>query len=153
MAAEKALGSRWAVFEGDAGLERLKAVRRAAVSGGEPDLSNPDEAVRYWAVERLGWRGALDTIEPSLKDPSPVVRIAAASWLGRGGRADRALPVLTAELKNPDPWTVVAALTGLDEMGDAALPALAALDTIADKDENYTARLLMSLHARLDPKR
>ena len=50
MAAEKALGSRWAVFEGDAGLERLKAVRRAAVSGGEPDLSNPDEADRKSVV-------------------------------------------------------------------------------------------------------
>lgn len=152
-AAEKALGSRWAVLEGDAGLERLKAIRHAAVAGGGSDLSSPDEAVRYWAVQRLGWRGSLDAIEPSLEDASPVVRIAAASWLGKGGRVDRALPVLTAELKNAETWTVVAALTALDAMGEAARPALGALDSIADKEENYTARLLMSLHERLDPKR
>ena len=148
--AEAEFGSRQAVLQGDAGLERLRAVRRAAIGATAADLADPDEAVRYWAVQRLGWRGDLDAIEPSLRDASPDVRIAAASWLGLGGRADRALPVLIDALADPSPWVVVASLTALDEMGEQGRPALASLGSIRDPKENTTARMLESLRRRFD---
>lgn len=143
-------GSQWAVFQGDAGLERLRAIRRAALGATATDLSDPDEAVRYWVVQRLGWGGNLDAVEPLLRDPSPDVRIAAAAWLGRGGRADRALPVLVEALADPSPWIVVAALTALDEMGDAARPALGAFGSIRDAKHDHTARLMQKIRRRLD---
>lgn len=148
--AEAESGSRQAVLQGDAGLERLRAVRRAAIGATAADLADPDEAVRYWAVQRLGWRGDLDAIEPSLRDASPDVRIAAASWLGRAGRADRALPVLVDALADPSPWVVVASLTALDEMGEQGRPALASLGSIRDPKENTTARMLESLRRRFE---
>lgn len=74
--------------------------------------------------------------------------MAAAHWIGLRGDTDRALPVLTAGLDDPNPWVVVAALTALDEMGEAARPVVAGLDRVRGKDGVYAARLIESIRGR-----
>jgi uncharacterized sulfatase len=149
---EARLGSRWAIFRGDEGLARLRRIQKATASAGAADLNDEDEAVRYWAVQRLGFAGETTSLAPMLRDPSPTVRVTAAGWLGRSGQAERALPVLIAELNNVNTWVVTAALTALDEMGESARPALPHLDKIADKDVEYPSRLIQHLREGLQPR-
>ncbi len=145
---EERLGSRWGLFQGDAGRARLERVWKAAVGGGEGDLTDKDEAVRYWAAQRLGFAGRMGPLAGLLADESAIVRVTAAHWLGLKGEAARALPVLTKELTNKNTWVVVAALTALDEMGEASRPALPALEAMPNQDAEYPGRILKHIRDR-----
>ncbi|NLT77152.1 MAG: sulfatase-like hydrolase/transferase [Planctomycetes bacterium] len=96
-------------------------------------LTDPDSAVRYWAVvalEALGVEAvpALDAMENALDDPSPNVRFVAAGVLCRLGRGERALPVLTAGLNDPRETVVLHAARTLELLGDKARPAVESME-------------------------
>lgn len=126
-------------------LERIFPMAQLA-SALEPDavpkllagLQDSDSGVRWWAVQGLLMRGH-DTVaaqskalHKALADPAESVRIAAAEALGIFGSAgdvQQALPVLL-KLGNPannDASVCLLALNALDNMGERAAPAAAAI--------------------------
>lgn len=122
-----------------AGPQALPTVKR--------NLTDPDSAVRYWAVvalEALGVEAApaLDALENALADPSPNVRFTAAGVLCRFGRCERALPVLTAGLNDPRETVVLHAARTLELLGDKARPAVEAMEQArrryVNADGSYT---------------
>jgi N-sulfoglucosamine sulfohydrolase len=118
---EKMFGSRYAILRQPDSLALIKRLR-------SPRPDDADPAVRYWAARR----GA-----NLLRDSSAIVRIAAARRVGN-------VDVLAAALNDPDEWTRLAAAQALDELGEAARPALARLrERLQRKDENnYVLRVL-----------
>jgi uncharacterized sulfatase len=145
---EAQLGSRWAILQGEEGAARLRRIHQAAL-GQEPTSPATDEVVRYWAAQQAGFKGRNEPLIVALNDPSVTVRVAAAHWLGLKGQAERALPVLASQVKNPNPWVVLAALTALDEMGEAARPALHSLGDVSGKDGEYPGRVLNHIRENL----
>ena len=140
---EKKLGSRYAILrQKNVGtlVKRIRDTASLAVSGLGNDvglvnaLKDDDAAVRYWAATGIGnnSNGAprlpngideqLMTIH--LTDSSPSVRIAAARALCRMGKPEKALPVLTKELRDGGQWTRLNAAIVLDEIDDMATPVL-----------------------------
>ncbi len=108
---EKELGSRYAILHRAGAEQRIRRLREVvdAVNRGRDAsaaLSDPDPAVRYWAV--LGSAA----VKPALADPEAVVRIAAARKL-------RDLEVLKRELGSTNEWVRLHAATALDELGIA----------------------------------
>jgi N-sulfoglucosamine sulfohydrolase len=138
---EKALGSAWAILNGDDGAALMARVRDAAslaLAGPEKAesmiaaLLDQDAAVRYWAATALGNLGeaaitAKDNLRPRLTDESDAVRVASARALARMGEVDAALPTLEAVLDNGTQWARVHAAIALDEMDEDARPAIPAM--------------------------
>ena len=122
VAREKKLGSRYAILRQPGAADLMKRLRN-------PQAADPDPAVRYWAARR----GATQLVN----DPVPIVRIAAAQ------RA-KAIAVLVPFLEDPEEWTSLAAAQALDELGEAARPALPALQkALAKEDQNrYVSRVV-----------
>ncbi len=139
---EKALGSAWALLNGDDGATLMGRLREAAsLALGGPDkladmvaaLSDDDGAIRYWAATALGNLGsegqsAMDALKTCLNDDSVVVRVAAARGLARMGAVDDAIPVLEDVLDNGAQWERLHAAIALDELDEAARPALACME-------------------------
>lgn len=149
VAAEARLGTRFAVFQDEP--KRLERILAVALGEASPNPADPDEAVRYWSAQRLGFGGKLDDLAGLLTDPSPSVRIASADWLAKGSDTQRALPILEAALKHEDPWVVLAALTVIDELGPSARSLRGAFPSIRQPDERYTSRLLQSIEQNFSP--
>jgi len=163
-AAEQQRGSRYEMMLQNNDEYRRRTLFQLAALAGAPDitcvtrfadaLADTDPAMRYWGAVGLGNLGedarpALDFTAAGTEDPSPVVRIAAARALWKLSLTDRALAVLTAELASPNMWARLAAVTVLDEMGEAARPAIPALQTtLADKPGGYVTRILEPLLSR-----
>ena len=109
-------------------------------------LRDEDAAVRYWGAIGLGNLG--EAAQPSrrrlraaLEDDAPVVRIAAARAFCHMGAPGSALPVLEAELTNPEQWVRLHAATVLDEIDEQARPAIPALKkALEDRDNKYVVR-------------
>jgi uncharacterized sulfatase len=117
---EMELGSRYAILRQKDSASLMQRLRN-------PKANDPDPAVRYWAARR----GANLTM-----DPVPIVRIAAA-------KSNKSLPVLIAGLEDPQEWTRLAAAQALDELGEAARPALEALRKCLARDQNrYVVRVV-----------
>jgi 3-methyladenine DNA glycosylase AlkC len=70
-----------------------------------------------------------------VKDPSAAVRIAAARRLGN-------VEVLTRELASESEWVRLMAANALDEMGEAARPALPGLQAAMKDSNNYVIRVV-----------
>ncbi len=139
-------GSEWAILNtGDNAAQRIEAIRDAAVLAGGTDeedlpqlvewLSHDDATVRYWAATGIGNRGdtnvslagTTDVLVILLQDESENVRIAAArALMGRGG-SRRALQSLSQVLDGGTQWARVHAAIVLDELGEAARPAIKAM--------------------------
>ena len=159
---EKALGSAWAILNGSNGAALMERVRDSAslaladkekLEAMVANLADEDAAVRYWAATALGNLGpdsvaVREKVTPLLQDDSAVVRVAAARALARMGDASAALPVLEAVLDNGTQWARVHAAIVLDEMDEAARPALPAMErNKAYRDDmvqegKYTVRVL-----------
>lgn len=125
--------------------------------------SDPDSAVRYWAVLGLTIRGeevareSLPTLHRALKDESPDVRVAAAEGLARYGDAaqqKQALGVLLelADVREHDEFTAMAALNAVDALGERAEPILSEAAKLPEKSGSerprtgeYVPRLLETL--------
>lgn len=152
---EKKFGTRYAVLRqpgSEQYLRRLRALvdavnretNRALI---EQSLADPDPAFRYWAVVGLG--KSPDRLRPALEDPAPVVRIAAAARLGD----EKALGVLIRELSSDNEFVRLHAAIALDELGEKARPARAALQAVLNiKDSGYVARVAEHALAQLDAK-
>jgi hypothetical protein len=105
-------------------------------------------ALRFWSVHGIAFNGGNRAVEPLtrlLTDESPIVRVTAAHWLGIRRQAKLALPVLTAALKDKNEFVVLAALTALDEMGEAARPALGDVKALPKKMSEYPGRMRESI--------
>ena len=155
--ADEQLGNRRAAVVGQEGkhrVQKLLAAAKAATDHPDPIalralLGNDDPAVRWWAAMGLGGIDAKRLDEPTvsditgrLKDNCAAVRIAAAWALNRQGKTNGLLSVLTEELKDQNQWTRLWAMQTLDEMGDAAKPALAAIrEAQQSRANNYVARI------------
>lgn len=153
---EKALGSRYAILRqtSDPTLnDRLREISNLAVEPGAhaaellEALKDPDAAVRHWAAIGLGnltraYPPASPALKQSLRDDSASVRLAAARALAAWGDADSALPVLEKELASKEEWVRLNAAIVLDEMDEAARPALRALKSaLKDKENKYVVRV------------
>ncbi len=155
---EQQLGSRWAIFRqagGDAppgALYDLLSSDLPGYSAAVPVFDGP--IARYWNVHRANFRGDAALGSPQeiaslLESQSePIVRVTAAHWLALRGQPDKALPVLTAALKDKNEWVVLAALTALDEMGEAARSALEDVKALPKKMSEYPGRMRDSILKR-----
>jgi uncharacterized sulfatase len=75
-------------------------------------------------------------------DPSTSVRIAAARGLCRLGSTDLGLPILQQELRSSHEWGRLAAAIVLDELDEAARPALNDLQAaLTDQPNKYIVRV------------
>ncbi|MEX0671024.1 MAG: sulfatase-like hydrolase/transferase [Pirellulales bacterium] len=166
------VGSEWAIFHPPAEPEITRATARYdaildiawSVADGPNAthfrmcLTDPDPAIRFWAVAGTGWaagRGGGDppaALAPLLTDTDPVVRITAAHWLLKAGATSSAdaLATLAAETRADDADIRLAALVAIDEIGDAGRTLwrnVAALTL--DKDEEYARRTVERIRAKL----
>jgi len=163
-------GSEWAIFHpaeaGEAAAARYDAILSAAWDVADEPPAAPwqerlaarDPAVRFWAVQGIGWAAAraeataAPLLEPVLADPDPVVRIAAAWWLLKlaGGDSPPARDTLGAALGEADREIRQQVLVGIDQLGEAARPLWeAALAVEPEPGEEYSLRTLGRLRSRL----
>ena len=166
-------GERFTSSDGQQKVHAAWAIAQLAGSqGGSPQdaiwfselvklISDRDASVRYWGVMGLakyaaaveakdGGRTAVrSTLHPLLKDDSPSVRIAAAETLGRFGEPQRALPVLIAALDDPRDAVRVEAVRALENLGEAARPAEAALRSATMDNNEYVKRISTRALAKL----
>jgi uncharacterized sulfatase len=104
-------------------FERIFAAADRVGRGGTTAglLEDPDAAVRWWGCVGLTAAGEKDeALKKALKDESISVRIAAAEALG----GEEAMPVLLEVLRHESEWPRLRALNVLDDMGEAARPAI-----------------------------
>jgi len=156
MAREGKYGSRYAILHRPGGDEVIKRLVDIATSASEgkralarliQSLNDEDAAVRYWGATGIGNNGADATsAEPlmnkALQDESVVVRVAAARALCRMNKPAKALPVLIAEIDGDHPWGRLQAAIVLDEIGEMARPAEAALKKALSRQPNkYITRV------------
>lgn len=113
-------------------------------------LADQHAAVRYWGV--VGLRAAAADGQPSAavksaiariveKDNAEVVRIAAAHALCKWGERQKAMPILTAALKSPQPSKQLYAAHALEDLGEQARPVLPLLKQLAAKSSEYVERV------------
>lgn len=153
----RALGTRWDILRRPGGGDLLRSLLDAANLAAEVGetaraaqtalLARDDAALRFWGAMGLGNQtlpGAdLDPhLMELLEDPAPCVRIASARAVARGGHLERALAVLTAELRGANPWARLEAVLVLDELDEAARPVQAALEqALVDQPNKYIVRV------------
>jgi len=171
-------GSEWAIFHPSGSPQEAAAVARydrilaAAWAVAEDPmpaetvarLTDADAAVRFWAVQAIGWHAAatddgVARLEAALGDAEPAVRIAAARWLiaSRPGTAPAdAIAALEAAIRGDDADIRMMALVVVDQLGDRGRPlweAAATVDVSKDPDfpAEYSRRTIARLKRRLRP--
>ena len=163
---EKQFGTRYAILrqpDSETHLRQLRALVEAVNRDSDPALlqralEDPDPAFRYWAVVGLtktpqGARAASQEIRRALADPAPAVRIAAARAAAAHLSHENAIPLLIRELKHENEWVRLHAALALDELGEKARPARAALqETLGVKDSGYVARVAEHALSQLGPR-
>ena len=158
------------VVSGDDLIERLLAVKALDGAGQEAMrhyervLSGPGRdpsgSVRYWAVLglRTGAYGSADPVDKEklkplmrqlLADTSAVVRIAAAHALCDWGDEEMGLPVLAQELKGELGSARLHAITALEQIGEKARPATAAIQAATKDKLGYVGRVSKRVLGRL----
>jgi len=156
VARERQFGSRYAILRqpgGDELIEQLVELATLASAGPRalPKLlaamSHRDPAIRYWGATGIGNiapqdRQAESHMVAALKDDSISVRVAAARALCRMGKPQTALPTLVAALQSEYQWGRLQAAIVLDEIGEAARPAEAALKkALSGQPNKYITRV------------
>ncbi len=156
VAREKLAGSRYEILRqpGQRGLiQAIRNTASAALKGekGLPELTqamkHKDATVRYWGAVGIGNVGrravaSKGLMEAGMKDGSASVRIASARALCRMGLVEAALPTLKRELASPEEWVRLNAAIVLDEIDEAARPAIPELKAaLKDKQNKYVVRV------------
>lgn len=158
---EATIDSRFEILrqvDGESMVERLVDVASRASQGVGAldqllhDLQDSDAAIRCWGATGIG--NCSTEIPPdrentvvlalieSLRDLAPDVRIAAARALCRIGKLDVGLPVLQQELASQHQWGRLSAAIVLDELDEAARPALRDLQgALSDQPNKYIIRV------------
>lgn len=111
-------------------------------------LTSPVASVRYAGIVSLHRlvpsdrpvANRLKAVGEHVDDASPVVRIAAARALCDWGEIDNSVPLLAAALDDPSQSVRLHAMTALREIGEAARPALPAIQKAARDPWSYVAR-------------
>lgn len=109
-------------------------------------MSDENECVRYWAtlgcvMLRAKAAPAAEALAKRLADASGPVRVTAAEALCHLGQTDKGLPVLQDCLTNhQSPSTRLQAANALQNIGEKARPALAALEKATDDQNDYVKR-------------
>ncbi len=152
----KSLGEWRAQLGGENRVERLLAARSLGemAIAGEPGaaetvfaaLDHEDSGVRYWAAVAAGEMGekarpAAARLEAQLQDPAPEVRVWAAYAVVKLGRPDLGLRTLIEQMGNPEQGARLQAVTALDQLGEAAAPAIPALQEAVDDSFDYVQRI------------
>jgi len=130
---ELRVGTRQAMLQGPDAIHLLRELYDAATG---PDagrfFNSGNPGLRYWAARRGEGKAMLAKLQ---SDPSAAVRIAAARRLGK-------VDLLAKELASPKEYVRLMAVNALDEMGEAARPALPALRiALQDQENNYVVRV------------
>jgi uncharacterized sulfatase len=152
-------GSEWAILNtGDNAALRMETIRDAAVLAGGTDaadlpqlaewLGHDDATVRYWAATGIGNRrdsgnssgSTTDALITLLQDESENVRIAAARALMGLDQSKPALQTLAQVLDHGTQWARVHAAIVLDELEDAARPAIPAMKRNKAYRDDFVAR-------------
>lgn len=158
MAREKETGNRYDILRQEGGEALMASLGRIAAIASEgikglaelvKALDHPDAAIRYWGAIGIGNIGKQATskktdnrLRKALKDSSVSVRVAAARALDQRGHTDAALPVLIDTLGGPHPWGRLQAAIVLNEMGERARPAEAALKkALSGQPNKYITRV------------
>lgn len=159
-AREAEANSRHSLLQGDDGVRLIARLREAssdslagveAAAKMDEHCQADDAAVRYWGAIGLGNLSPKLTrqenngryrkrLERMLDDPSPTVRVAAARAIARSGDPATALPVLTEVLRNGAQWERLHAIIVLDELDEAARPALPAIREALKYRDGFVAR-------------
>jgi HEAT repeat protein len=116
------------------------------------DLLHADNAaVRFWGATGLASlrekaRPATEELLNAARDESPEIRVVAAEALANMGRLNDALPVLIAALQHDSAVIRLRALNVLDQLGQAARPALPAIQQATPESkghvEDYVTRMV-----------
>jgi uncharacterized sulfatase len=161
---EERLGSRYAILrQPDVGdlPERLLAAAESVSAGRAPTairialLKDADPAVRWWGA--TGLKQVQGGLDKAIQDESPAVRIAAAAEWRRLEDVDAAMRVLIESLGDASPWVRLEAALALDQLGDAARPAVPALRRVVEGREDpawgddYPMRVARHILAKLGP--
>ncbi len=124
---------------------RETALAEMTISELQGQLKHENSAVRYWAAINLGNQADKITdravVESTLADPVAVVRFATARALHKLGQTHLAIPVLTDGLLHDDEWVRLNAAQILDEMDQAAKPAIKALQSVMEDPNKYVVRV------------
>tara|TARA_R110002096_G_scaffold4493_4_gene20775 strand:- start:4949 stop:6817 length:1869 start_codon:yes stop_codon:yes gene_type:complete len=154
---EKAAGSRYEILHRDGGIgflaELTEIATLAASKDTEPSkfqeaLNHEDAAIRYWAATGIGntppepTPALIQQLKHALQDSAPSVRIAAARALSRMGLEELGVPALAGELSGDQEWARLQAAIALDELDEAAKPALPELQAaLKDQPNKYIIRV------------
>ncbi len=108
-------------------------------------LGDEYPVVRYWAatgclVLAPKSNAAIPELKKRLKDTVGDVRVTAAEVLCMLGETRIGLPVLSAELANENTKVALHAANSLECLGDAAKPALKALEAAKENPDHYVQR-------------
>ena len=135
---ELRMGTRQAMLQGPDSMRLMRELYDAATGpDGSRFFTSANPSLRYWAARRgANLRGEDKARLAKLQsDPSAAVRIAAARRLGN-------VDLLAKELANPKEYVRLMAVNALDEMGEAARPALPALRiALKDPENHYVVRV------------
>lgn len=109
-------------------------------------LASDDSAVRYWAAVALGEMGARSApaksaLQTATTDEAPEVRVWAAYALVKQGDASAGVPVLIEILQGEERGARLQAITALDQLGQAARPAVPQLKKAVGDDFDYVGRI------------
>ncbi|MBI1355927.1 MAG: hypothetical protein GC160_16425 [Acidobacteria bacterium] len=137
-------------------VERLVAARSLGEMAidGQPgaleavtaSLDDADSAVRYWGAVALGELGAKakpaeQALRSRLDDPAPEVQVWSAYALVRMGDERAGLQKLIEQLANPEKGARLQAVTALDQLGEAASPAVPEIEAALDDEFDYVQRI------------
>jgi HEAT repeat protein len=116
-------------------------------------VGDADPSVRYWGAQGLamyaqrvgpnagGQAAAVRELDALLNDKSPAPRIAAAGALGLLGKSEKALPVLTSALDDPQESVRIQAVAALEKLGPIARPAISTLEKATSDSSEYVKRI------------
>jgi HEAT repeat protein len=162
--ADDQLGNRRATASGPDGATRIKQLLNAAKAASDnPNasvlqslLGDSDPAVRWWAAMGFGnveaktvTPGMMEDLMARFHDKSGAVRVAAAWSLNRLDTTEGLRPVLIEGLQGDNIWTRLWAIQTLDEMGEAAKPALPQIREARKNQSNgYVTRIAEQVLAK-----
>ena len=134
-------------------VTRLLAIRALATFGDRATphfieaLGHDDPSVRYWAAMSLAHdphaakKAQSELMVRLVNDDVGVVRVAAARGVAAAGDDEQAVRALIESLKSSEPMVRHHATLALDDLGEAARPAIPALQEVLKSDGWYAARV------------